>query len=94
MTMPDKIRIRKGHPFWYETSTGDQYGKERAYRAEDTIQPLIDALEEAQKDAAQYIGCRCSIDDCEPGDCWPCRMMGIVDKCGEALAQFRKGEDK
>ena len=37
------------------------------------------ALEDLTNEAMQYIGCICDRGDCEAGDCWPCRMMSIID---------------
>lgn len=45
-------------------------------QAGDNYKKQLDAIVEYAKD---YIGCRCGMDDCEPGDCWPCRMMYIIN---------------
>ncbi len=48
---------------------------------------LREALTNVRDFALQYIGCACDVGDCGPGDCWPCRMMDIADRCNEALTQ-------
>lgn len=42
-------------------------------------------LQQIRDEAASYAGCMCNKGDCEPGDCWPCRMMSIVDLAETAL---------
>lgn len=47
------------------------------------IKELEKSLSGIANYAGQYMGCRCAVDDCEPGDCWQCRMMDIIGQCGE-----------
>lgn len=52
------------------------------------IKDLEGALELILNKAAEYRGCRCSTDDCGPGDCWPCRMMSICELAEQALQKL------
>lgn len=52
----------------------------------EAIQTIREALEYARDYLGTKIGCRCSIDDCEAGDCDPCRAYVGIDHIANALA--------
>lgn len=54
------------------------------------IRDMAGALNNISQEAANYIGCRCGVDDCEPGDCWPCRMVGIIDMAETAREDYKQ----
>lgn len=52
------------------------------------LQDIREALDKITAEAGQYAGCRCSIDDCAPGDCWPCRMISLAERGQSGLAKL------
>jgi len=52
-----------------------------------TLSDTVYRMNKAREYAGGLIGCRCSVDDCGPGDCWPCRMMTLIGYLDDAEDQ-------
>ncbi|WP_088255559.1 Lar family restriction alleviation protein [Fimbriiglobus ruber] len=68
------------------------YWNTRTPKAAQQPVGLAEKLRAISEHAASYCGCRCSIDDCDPGNCWPCRMMSLSEDIEEVIASLPKRE--